>query len=31
VNVSISMGTPQSVMLEQLKAFATDVMPKFKG
>src|ERR1700682_3255837 len=25
VNVSISMGTPQSVMLEQLKAFATDV------
>ena len=31
VNVSISMGTPQSVMLEQLSAFATDVMPKFTG
>ena len=29
VNVSISMGTPTSVMLEQLRAFATDVMPKF--
>jgi alkanesulfonate monooxygenase SsuD/methylene tetrahydromethanopterin reductase-like flavin-dependent oxidoreductase (luciferase family) len=29
VNVSISMGTPKSVMLEQLSAFATDVMPKF--
>jgi alkanesulfonate monooxygenase SsuD/methylene tetrahydromethanopterin reductase-like flavin-dependent oxidoreductase (luciferase family) len=29
VNVSISMGTPQSVMVEQLTAFATDVMPKF--
>src|SRR5919204_2274420 len=29
VNVSISMGTPESVMLEQLRAFATDVMPKF--
>src|SRR5438132_1678401 len=27
VNVSISMGTPKSVMLEQLRAFATDVMP----
>ena len=31
VNVSISMGTPKAVMLEQLKAFATDVMPKFKA
>ena len=29
VNVSISMGTPKAVMLEQLTAFATDVMPKF--
>jgi len=29
VNVSISMGTPKAVMLEQLRAFATDVMPKF--
>jgi alkanesulfonate monooxygenase SsuD/methylene tetrahydromethanopterin reductase-like flavin-dependent oxidoreductase (luciferase family) len=29
VNVSISMGTPKVIMLEQLKAFATDVMPKF--
>ena len=29
VNVSISMGTPTSVMREQLRAFATDVMPKF--
>jgi len=29
VNVSISMGTPKSVMLEQLRAFATEVMPKF--
>jgi alkanesulfonate monooxygenase SsuD/methylene tetrahydromethanopterin reductase-like flavin-dependent oxidoreductase (luciferase family) len=31
VNVSISMGTPKAVMLEQLRAFATDVMPKFTG
>ena len=29
VNVSISIGTPKSVMLEQLSAFATDVMPTF--
>ena len=29
VNVSISIGTPKAVMLEQLRAFATDVMPKF--
>ena len=29
VNVSISMGTPQAVMLEQLTAFGKDVMPKF--
>ncbi|RPH76914.1 MAG: LLM class flavin-dependent oxidoreductase [Candidatus Rokuibacteriota bacterium] len=29
VNVSISMGTPQAVMVEQLTAFAKDVMPKF--
>jgi alkanesulfonate monooxygenase SsuD/methylene tetrahydromethanopterin reductase-like flavin-dependent oxidoreductase (luciferase family) len=31
VNVSISMGTPKAVMLEQLTAFARDVMPKFAG
>jgi alkanesulfonate monooxygenase SsuD/methylene tetrahydromethanopterin reductase-like flavin-dependent oxidoreductase (luciferase family) len=31
VNVSISMGTPKSVMLEQLQTFATDVMPKFSA
>jgi alkanesulfonate monooxygenase SsuD/methylene tetrahydromethanopterin reductase-like flavin-dependent oxidoreductase (luciferase family) len=31
VNVSISMGTPKAVMLEQLRAFATEVMPKFTG
>jgi len=30
VNVSISMGTPKAVMLEQLRAFAKEVMPKFK-
>src|SRR5436309_9552053 len=29
VNVSISMGTPKAIMLEQLRAFATEVMPKF--
>ena len=29
VNVSISMGTPQAVMVEQLTAFAKEVMPKF--
>ena len=31
VNVSSSMGTPQSVMVEQLTAFATEVMPSFAG
>jgi len=31
VNVSISMGTPQAVMLEQLQWFAKEVMPKFNG
>jgi alkanesulfonate monooxygenase SsuD/methylene tetrahydromethanopterin reductase-like flavin-dependent oxidoreductase (luciferase family) len=31
VNVSISMGTPKAVMLEQLTAFANEVMPKFAG
>jgi len=31
VNVSISMGTPKSVMLEQLTAFAKEVMPTFAG
>ena len=29
VNMSISMGTPKSVMLEQLRWFAKEVMPKF--
>ena len=29
VNVSISMGTPKVVMLEQLQWFAKEVMPKF--
>jgi hypothetical protein len=29
VNVSISMGTPKAVMLEQLRWFAKEVMPKF--
>jgi hypothetical protein len=29
VNVSISMGTPQAVMVEQLTAFARKVMPRF--
>jgi alkanesulfonate monooxygenase SsuD/methylene tetrahydromethanopterin reductase-like flavin-dependent oxidoreductase (luciferase family) len=29
VNVSISMGTPEAVMLEQLGWFAKEVMPKF--
>ena len=29
VNVSISMGTPTAVMLEQLRWFAKEVMPKF--
>ena len=31
VNVSISMGTPQKVMLEQLRWFAREVMPHFPG
>ena len=30
VNVQSSMGTPQSVMLEQLERFAGEVMPAFK-
>lgn len=30
VNVQSSMGTPQSVMLEQLEWFAKDVMPAFR-
>jgi alkanesulfonate monooxygenase SsuD/methylene tetrahydromethanopterin reductase-like flavin-dependent oxidoreductase (luciferase family) len=30
VNVSISMGTPQRVMLEQLRWFAKEVMPHFR-
>jgi alkanesulfonate monooxygenase SsuD/methylene tetrahydromethanopterin reductase-like flavin-dependent oxidoreductase (luciferase family) len=30
VNVSNSMGTPQAVMLEQLRWFAKEVMPKFR-
>ena len=31
VNVQSSMGTPLNVMVEQLEAFATDVMPHFGG
>ena len=31
VNISISMGTPKAVMLEQLTAFGRDVMPTFTG
>jgi alkanesulfonate monooxygenase SsuD/methylene tetrahydromethanopterin reductase-like flavin-dependent oxidoreductase (luciferase family) len=31
VNVSISMGTPKAVMLEQLSWFAKEVMPAFTG
>ena len=31
VNASISMGTPKVVMLEQLRWFAKEVMPKFTG
>jgi hypothetical protein len=31
VNVSISMGTPKAVMLEQLGWFAKEVMPAFTG
>ena len=30
VNMSISMGTPQNVMIEQLNWFAKEVMPHFK-
>ena len=29
--MSISMGTPQKVMLEQLRWFAKEVMPHFPG
>ena len=29
VNMSTSMGTPKSVMIEQLRWFAKEVMPKF--
>ena len=31
INVGSVIGTPQSVILEQLEAFGKDVMPKFKG
>ena len=31
VNVGNAIGTPQSVMLEQLEAFAEGVMPAFKS
>ena len=31
VNVSFTVGTPQSVILEQLEQFAVEVMPAFKG
>jgi hypothetical protein len=31
VNVSISMGTPKAVMLEQLSWFGKEIMPKFNG
>jgi hypothetical protein len=31
VNVQSSMGTPQSVMIEQLERFAAEVMPAFAG
>ena len=30
VNVQSSMGTPESVMLEQLERFAAEVMPAFR-
>lgn len=29
VNMSISMGTPKAVMLEQLRWFGKEVMPRF--
>jgi hypothetical protein len=28
--VSTSIGTPKAVMLEQLRRFASEVMPKFR-
>ena len=31
INVQSSMGTPQSVMLEQLERFGEEVMPHFAG
>ena len=31
VSVSLSVGVPQAVALEQLERFATEVMPAFKG
>ena len=31
VNVGHAIGTPQSVILEQLESFATEVMPTFKN
>ncbi|MCH2317537.1 MAG: LLM class flavin-dependent oxidoreductase [SAR202 cluster bacterium] len=31
VNMGNPVGTPQSVLLEQLEAFGTEVMPHFKG
>jgi alkanesulfonate monooxygenase SsuD/methylene tetrahydromethanopterin reductase-like flavin-dependent oxidoreductase (luciferase family) len=31
VNVSISMGTPEKVMLEQLAWFGKEILPKFSG
>jgi len=31
ISVSLSVGVPQSVALEQLERFATQVMPAFKG
>jgi alkanesulfonate monooxygenase SsuD/methylene tetrahydromethanopterin reductase-like flavin-dependent oxidoreductase (luciferase family) len=31
VNMGISMGTPKAVMLEQLRWFAKEVMPKFSA
>ena len=30
VNMSLSMGTPRAVMLEQLRWLAKEVMPKFR-
>jgi hypothetical protein len=31
VMVSLSVGVPQAVVLEQLERFATEVMPAFQG